>query len=67
MVANMDRADRQQRTEQMQSHYLKAVMLVERLHQRLLDVIKDEFDRRGRADVNPVQASLLYNTTSITA
>jgi hypothetical protein len=28
--------------------YLQALMLVERLHRRLLDVIKDEFDRRGR-------------------
>ncbi len=27
----------------------------------MLDVIKDEFDRRGRADVNSVQALLLYN------
>jgi DNA-binding MarR family transcriptional regulator len=31
------------------------------LHRRLLDVIKDEFDRRGRADINSVQALLLYN------
>src|SRR6266852_3706498 len=29
--------------------YLEALTLVERLHRRLLDVIKDEFDRRGRA------------------
>jgi DNA-binding MarR family transcriptional regulator len=35
--------------------------LVERLHRLLLDVIKDEFDRRGRADINSVQALLLYN------
>ena len=35
--------------------------LVERLHRRLLDVIKDEFDRRSRADINSVQALLLYN------
>ena len=34
---------------------------MERLHRRLLDVIKDEFDRRGRADINSVQALLLYN------
>ena len=27
----------------------------------LLDVIKDEFERLGRADVNSVQALLLYN------
>ena len=35
--------------------------MVERLHRRLLDVIKDEFDRRSRSDVNAVQALLLYN------
>src|SRR4029453_4055447 len=41
--------------------YLEALTLVERLHRRLLDVIKDEFDRRGRADIHSVQALLLYN------
>ncbi|GLK69460.1 transcriptional regulator LdtR [Hansschlegelia plantiphila] len=41
--------------------YLEALTLVERLHRRLLDVIKDEFDRRGRSDINSVQALLLYN------
>ncbi len=41
--------------------YLEALTLVERLHRRLLDVIKDEFDRRDRSDINAVQALLLYN------
>ncbi|WP_349360463.1 transcriptional regulator LdtR [Stappia sp.] len=41
--------------------YLEALTLVERLHRRLLDVIKDEFDREGRSDVNSVQALLLFN------
>ena len=41
--------------------YLEALHLVVRLHRRLLDVIKDEFERRGRDDVNSVQALLLYN------
>ena len=41
--------------------YLEALTLVERLHRRLLDVIKDEFDRSGRSDVNAVQALLLFN------
>jgi DNA-binding MarR family transcriptional regulator len=41
--------------------YLEALHLVERLHRRLLDVIKDEFERRSRDDVNSVQALLLYN------
>jgi DNA-binding MarR family transcriptional regulator len=41
--------------------YLETLTMVERLHRRLLDVIKDEFDRRGRSDVNAVQALLLFN------
>jgi DNA-binding MarR family transcriptional regulator len=41
--------------------YLEALTLVERLHRRLLDVIKDEFDRRNRSDINSVQALLLFN------
>ena len=41
--------------------YLEALQLIERLHRRLLDVIKDEFDRKGRSDINSVQALLLYN------
>ena len=41
--------------------YLESLTLVERLHRRLLDVIKDEFDRQGRNDINSVQALLLYN------
>ena len=41
--------------------YLETLTMVERLHRRLLDVVKDEFDRRGRSDINSVQALLLYN------
>jgi len=41
--------------------YLEALTLVERLHRRLLDVIKDEFDRHGRNDINAIQALLLAN------
>lgn len=41
--------------------YLEALTLVERLHRRLLDVIKDEFDRKGHTEINSVQALLLYN------
>ncbi len=43
------------------TEYLQALRLVERLHRLLLDVIKDEFDRQGGADLNSVQALLLYN------
>ena len=47
--------------EDLRPKYLEALALIERLHRRLLDVIKDEFDRKGRDDVNAVQALLLYN------
>ncbi len=47
--------------EELTPLYLEALKLVERLHRRLLDVIKDEFDRAGRSDVNSVQALLLFN------
>lgn len=41
--------------------YMESLRLIERLHRRLLDVIKDEFERRGRNDVNSVQALLIFN------
>jgi DNA-binding MarR family transcriptional regulator len=41
--------------------YLEALSLVERLHRRLLDVIKDEFDRRGNQELNSTQALLIFN------
>ncbi|WP_425413921.1 MarR family winged helix-turn-helix transcriptional regulator [Rubellimicrobium thermophilum] len=41
--------------------YLDALHLVERLHRLLLDVIKDEFERLGILEVNPVQALLMFN------
>ncbi|MCO4054165.1 MAG: winged helix DNA-binding protein [Bosea sp.] len=41
--------------------YIESLNLIERLHRRLLDIIKDEFDRHGRDDVNSVQALLLHN------
>ncbi|MBA7477374.1 MAG: winged helix-turn-helix transcriptional regulator [Bradyrhizobium icense] len=57
----VETADRASGQTGVQPLYLEALTLVERLHRRLLDVIKDEFDRRGRADINSVQALLLYN------
>jgi DNA-binding MarR family transcriptional regulator len=53
--------ERDSRFDHVRPLYLEALTLVERLHRRLLDVIKDEFDRRGRSDINSVQALLLYN------
>ena len=41
--------------------YLEALQLLERLHRLMLDLVKDEFERLGRQDLNPVQALILYN------
>jgi DNA-binding MarR family transcriptional regulator len=57
----MDRRAVEVERPELRSAYLEALQLVERLHRRLLDVIKDEFDRQGRSDINSVQALLLYN------
>src|SRR5215831_15837314 len=48
-------------SEDFKGFYLVSLKLVERLHRLLLDVIKDEFERVGRTDVNSVQALLLFN------
>jgi DNA-binding MarR family transcriptional regulator len=47
--------------EDLKGRYLVSLKLVERLHRLLLDVVKDEFERVGRSDVNSVQALLLYH------
>lgn len=49
--------------------YLENLMLVERMHRLLLDVIKDEFERLGILNINAVQALLLFNigTNEVTA
>src|SRR5246500_5450552 len=47
--------------QELRPRYLEALNLVERLHRQLLDVIKDELDRRGERIVNSVQALLLFN------
>ena len=49
------------RDDAIRTLYMESLQLVERLHRRLLDVIKDEFDRKGRSDINAVQALLLFN------
>ncbi len=46
---------------EIKNRYLESLTLIERLHRRLLDVIKDDFERNGEKEVNPVQALLLFN------
>jgi len=43
------------------AQYLDTLSLVERLHRLVLDVIKDEFERLGVLEINPVQALLVFN------
>ncbi|WP_438957121.1 winged helix DNA-binding protein [Cognatiyoonia sp.] len=40
---------------------MEGLTLVEWLHRLPLDVIKDEFERLGILEINPVQALLLFN------
>ena len=61
MNAMIGNAIEPEETGDVRIQYLEALTLVERLHRRLLDVIKDEFDRHGRNDINAVQALLLHN------
>ena len=44
--------------------YLEALRLVERLHRRLLDVIKDEFDRRAAATSIPYKPCCFIISTT---
>ncbi len=54
---------------QMADGYFQSLQLLERLHKLMLDLVKDEFERIGQTDLNPVQAMLLYNlgTQEVTA
>lgn len=61
MATNAVGVQQQDNRGELKPLYMEALTLIERLHRRLLDVIKDEFDRRGRTDVNSVQALLLFN------
>ena len=53
--------DVDQDKSEIKNRYLESLTLIERLHRRLLDVIKDEFERNGEQEVNAVQALLLFN------
>ena len=61
VALNMGTRTSTEQPEDLKGRYLVSLKLIERLHRLLLDVIKDEFERLGRSDVNSVQALLLYN------
>ncbi len=58
---NIGTYESQDGAQDLMSSYLFSLKLIERLHRLLLDVVKDEFERLGRSDVNAIQALLLYN------
>ena len=41
--------------------YLEAIRLIERLHRQFLEVVKTELDNHGIADINNIQALILFN------
>ena len=45
----------------MKETYTDAILLIERLHRRFLDVIKTELDHLKIDDINNVQTLILYN------
>ncbi len=61
VLAEQTRSAPDQKRVQIKERYLESLTLIERLHRRLLDVIKDDFERTGEKEVNPVQALLLFN------
>ena len=61
VLAKAQAAEKLEEAGQVRPRYLECLNLVERLHRQLLDVIKDELDRRGEREVNSVQALLLFN------
>jgi DNA-binding MarR family transcriptional regulator len=44
--------------------YTDAILLIERLHRRFLDVVKTELDRLKIDDINNIQTLILYNISN---
>ena len=61
MINDAETQEPRSQSPEAREAYLTALTYVERLHRRLLDVIKDELDRSGSVEINSVQALLLYN------
>lgn len=61
VIANPVSAEAVDDVPAIRAGYLETLSLIERLHRQLLDVIKDELERRGELEVNSVQALMLFN------
>ncbi len=48
----------------MKEIYIEAILLIERLHRRFLDVIKTELDKMKIEDINNIQTLILYNIST---
>ena len=53
--------DEHSEKSQTKSTFLECLRLVERLHRRLLDVLRYRLEEMGRTELNSVQALLIYN------
>jgi DNA-binding MarR family transcriptional regulator len=54
-------AENTESMDQLGPAYRDVLNAIERFHCRRLDIIKDELKQRGRVDINPVQAVLIYD------
>ncbi|MEE8372067.1 MAG: hypothetical protein V3R73_07925, partial [Sphingomonadales bacterium] len=41
--------------------FLDILRLIERLHRRMLDVVRNKLEEETRGELNPVQAMLIFN------
>lgn len=41
--------------------FLDSLRLIERLHRRMLDVVRNRLEEENRSELNPVQAMLIFN------
>ena len=64
VIGNLAVKPVEEKRQNIKLRYMDSLTLIERLHRRLLDVIKDDFERTGEKEVNPVQALLLFNISS---
>ena len=48
----------------MQHPYYQSILLIERLHNQFLELVKAELERRGIHDINNVQSLILYNISN---
>lgn len=54
-------SDEHSEQAQTKATFLECLRLVERLHRRLLDVLRYRLEEMGRTELNSVQALLIYN------